>query len=73
MKLIKSLVLSNLFLAVIFIAGCNKQLATSNEPIDVGRQLSKFSLPLGANLNTAALHIYITRADGETVNIYAIS
>lgn len=65
MKLIKSLILSTLFLAIIFIAGCNEAPVTSNENVD-GGQLSKA-------VTSVELHIFNTSANQQTVNIYAVS
>lgn len=73
MKLIKSLVFSGLFLAVIFIAGCNEQPTTSNELVKNSEQLSKFSLPQGAILTNAYLHIHTSEINNESVNIYGVS
>ena len=65
MKLIKSLILSSLFLAVIFIAGCNEAPITSNEIVGTNQQLSKTA-------TSATLHIYNYFANGQTINIYAV-
>lgn len=73
MKLIKSLILSGLFLAVIFIAGCNEQPNTSNDPVNAGQQISKFSLPPGTTLDSAFLYIHASEFNGQLVNIYGVS
>jgi hypothetical protein len=58
MKPIKSIFLSTLLLAVIFIAGCEQGPTSSIEPVGTLPQLSKFSLPAGVTLESAELHIY---------------
>ena len=64
MKLIKSLVLAGLILSVIFIAGCNEEPSISNEPFK-NQQLPKFSLPAGATLVSAELHLYVKDGNGD--------
>jgi hypothetical protein len=70
MKLIKSLIYSSLFLAVVFIAGCNDGPSTSNEPMGTTDQLPKFTLPAGATLVSAELHLFLSDANDQSVNIY---
>ncbi len=64
MKPIKSFFLSSLFLAVIFIAGCNEAPITSNENVG-STNYQKLLLQ--------TLHIFNTSANMQTVNIYAVS
>lgn len=66
MKLIKSMLLSSLFLAIIFIAGCNEAPTTSNEIVGPNQQLSKTA-------SSATLHIFNYFANEQTINIYGVS
>ena len=69
MKLIRSLFLSSLLLTVIFITGCDEGPTTSVDPSNTGVQLSKFSLPQGATLNSATLFVHNIDTDVQDVNI----
>ena len=73
MKLIKSLVTFGLFLTVVLIAGCSEQPTNSHEPVNTVQQVSKFSLPPGATLTNAYLHINVSQFNDELVNIYGVS
>jgi hypothetical protein len=73
MKLISSIFLSILLLTIILITGCEQGPNTITEPGVIGQQLSKFSLPAGASLDSAILHIHTSTFNDELVNIYGVS
>lgn len=66
MKLIKSLVLSGLFLTVIFITGCEQYPTSSIEPVTTGSHLSKTA-------TSAVLHIWSYNDNFQDVNIHAVT
>jgi hypothetical protein len=73
MKLLKSLFLSCLLLTIVFLVGCSEETTTSIEPDVTGQQLSKFSLPVGATLESAEFKIFAIDARPVNVNIYRIT